>query len=211
MQLNRRLSVRIGLLIALIVVLTLASTRHNADTGSCGGQMITLPFTDVMSSPFFCQIAEAYFSGLANGNSLTTFNPSGNVTRDQMAAFTTRTLDQSLQRGSRRAALDQWWTTQTASNLGLTALGNNPLLVKSDGADLWATSAAQAALLRVRASDGKLLDTWTGANEAFGVLIAMGKVFVTAETNPGTLYDIDPTQPAGAVTIVTSNLGSDAR
>jgi len=62
-----------------------------------------LPFTDVMGSPFFCQIAEAFFSGLTNGTSATTFSPSQNVTREQMAAFTTRTMDQSLKRGSRRA------------------------------------------------------------------------------------------------------------
>src|SRR5215831_17337193 len=98
---KKRSAIPLALLVALVMASTFISSRHHADTGPCGGQSITLPFTDVMSSPFFCQIAEAYFSGLANGNSLTTFNPSGNVTRDQMAAFTTRTLDQSIQRGSR--------------------------------------------------------------------------------------------------------------
>src|SRR5262249_37882317 len=140
-------------------------------------------------SPFFCQIAEAYFSGLANGNSLTTFNPSGNVTRDQMAAFTTRTLDQSIQRGSRRAALDQWWTTQTRQNLRLIDVGAAPESVKSDGADLWvANNSFGGTVSRVRASDGRLLETWTGASNALKVLVAMGKVFVTGGTTPGSLY-----------------------
>src|SRR5215470_2975692 len=105
MKLDPRFTSRLSLLVSLILALTLASTRHHADTGTCGGQMITLPFMDVMSSPFFCQIAEAYFSGLANGTSPTTYNPSGTVSRDQMAAFITRTQDSALRRGSKRAAL----------------------------------------------------------------------------------------------------------
>src|SRR5262249_57977882 len=108
---NSKLAVRIVLLVSLIVNLTVLSTRHRADTGTCGGEMITLPFTDVMGSGFFCQIAEAYFSGLANGTSATTYNPSGTVSRDQMAAFITRTQDSALRSGRKRAALPQFWTT----------------------------------------------------------------------------------------------------
>src|SRR5215470_12185384 len=161
MRIRRRLFTHIGLVVSLILALTIASTRQQADTGTCGGQSITLPFTDVMSSPFFCQIAEAFFTGLANGNSLTTFNPSGNVTRDQMAAFTTRTLDQSLQRGSRRAALNQFWTTQTAANLALTTVGSTPTNVQSDGEDLWVANFSSSTVSQVQASNGKLIATWT--------------------------------------------------
>src|SRR5499433_836518 len=142
MKINLKLAVRITLLVSLIVNLTLFSTRHHADTGSCGGQSITLPFTDVMASPFFCQIAEAFFCGLANGTSGTTYNPSGNVTRDQMAAFITRTQDSSLRRGNKRAALQQFWTTtprylSASGGLGITTVGTSPILVQSDGEDLW--------------------------------------------------------------------------
>lgn len=61
---------------------------------------------------------------------------------------------------------------------------------------------------RVGASDGKLLDTWTGAFGARGVLCAMGKVFVTG--SQGKLYQINPTQPAGAVVKLTSRIGGGA-
>src|SRR5215470_15197935 len=111
MRFNPKLAVRIALLVSLIINLTILSARHHADTGSCGGQTTTLPFTDVMGSQFFCQIAEAFFSGLANGTSPTTYNPSGTVSRDQMAAFITRTQDSALRRGSKRAALQQFWTS----------------------------------------------------------------------------------------------------
>src|SRR5436305_1101558 len=113
MKTTFRLRFRISLLISLIVLAALASTRQHADTGLCGGQMTNLPFIDVANSPFFCQIAEAYIAGLTNGTTTNTYSPSQNVPREQMAAFVTRTLDQSLHRGSRRAALGLWWTSQT--------------------------------------------------------------------------------------------------
>src|SRR5215470_15632141 len=175
MKSNRRLPVRIALLISMMAVLTILSPRHRADTDACGGQSTTVPFMDVAGSPFFCQIAEAYFSGLANGTSATTYTPSGNVTRDQMAAFITRTQDSALRRGSKRAALDQFWTTtpnyaSSSGGLGTTIVGSVPILVQSDGADLWVANG-DSTVSRVRASDGKLLDTWTGATSAFGVLV----------------------------------------
>lgn len=205
---NARLYQRAATVMALMALITAASTQLRADTGTCGGQMITLPFSDVSGgSVFFCSIAEAYFAALTNGTTPSTYSPGESVTREQMAAFITRTLDQSLQRASNRAALDQYWTTQGQNNLGLTTVESQPHLVKSDGADVWVANTGSGTVSRVRASDGKLLETWTGATNAFGVVCAMGKVFVTGTTNPGALYQIDPTLPAGAVTIVSGGLG----
>src|SRR6185295_4968625 len=120
------------------------------------------------------------------------------VTRLQMAAFLSRTVDGVLRRGSRRAALDQFWTTQGASSLGVTTLGGETVMVRSDGADLWVTSDVSQTVSRVRASDGKLLETWTGLPGAAGVLVAMGRIFVTGELPTGQLFRIDPTQPPGS-------------
>jgi len=110
---------------------------------------------------------------------------------------------------SRRAILDQFWTPQNDTVLGSTTVGSEPLLVRSDGADLWVANINSNSVSRVRASDGKLLETWTGATGAYGVLVAMGRVFVTG-TPPGQgqLYRIDPSQAAGPVTTVASNLGA---
>jgi hypothetical protein len=208
---SRRFYHRAMAVVALITILTAASTQLKADTGTCGGQMIALPFTDVPSSNvFFCSIAEAYFSGLSNGTTATTYGTGLNVPREQMSAFVTRTLDQSLRRGSHRAAMDQFWTNQGGNSLGLTTLAasSSPQGIRSDGADLWVASPGTATVSRVRASDGKLLDPpWTGANGAFGVLIAMGKVFVTGTGSPGKLYSLDPTLAPGIVTTVT-NVGN---
>ena len=81
----------------------------------------------------------------------------------------------------------------------------------SDGADLWVVCGGSAEVGRVRASDGKLLETWTGATNGVGVLAAIGRVFADSEDSPGKLYRIDPSQPAGAVTTVATNLGASPR
>src|SRR5205823_884559 len=83
----------------------------------------------------------------------------------------------------------------------------HPRLVESDGTDLWVANEDGNSVSRVRASDGRLLETWTDAPKAWGVLVARGMVFVTGRTSPGSLYLIYPTLPAGAVTTVTSSLG----
>jgi hypothetical protein len=118
-----------------------------------------------------------------------------------MAAFLSRSVDGVLKRGSRRAALDQFWTTQNASALGFTTtIGSFPDLLKSDGLDVWVANN-DGTVSRVRGTDGKLLETWTGATNAYGVLVAMRSVFVTGNNH---LYRIDPSQPAGAVTTVAT-------
>lgn len=204
-----RIPVRAAILLALLVIVTAASARLQASqTGTCGTQLISIPFDDVAAGNiFFCSIAEAFFSGLTNGTSSSTYSPGDVVPREQMAAFISRTMDQSVKRSSPRAALNQYWTTQGANSLALTTVGDAPYLVQSDGADLWVANGLANTVSRVRASDGKLIETWTGATSAYGVLCARGKVFVTGTTSPGRLYQIDPTQPAGAVTLVSSALG----
>lgn len=145
--------------------------------------MTTLPFTDVMGNIFFCQIAEAYISGLTNGTSATTYSPSDPVPREQMAAFVTRTQDSALRRGSRRAALEQWSTPGTVPLTGRILVGNRPRFVKSDGADLWVAVRDSNSLARVRASDGNLLASYELAfsppnPEPNGVLVARGRIYV---------------------------------
>jgi hypothetical protein len=211
MKFNRAMAIRVLVLFSLMASLTMLSSRLQADTGSCGGVTVTLPFTDVQGNPFFCQIAAAYFSGLTNGTSATTYTPGANVTREQMAAFTTRTMDQSLRRGSRRAALNQWATPTSVPLTGKTTVGISPRDIICDGADLWVANFFSGTVSRVRASDGKLLETWTGATAASGIVIARSRVFITGDLSPGKIYVIDPKQAAGAVTTLTSSLPASPR
>jgi hypothetical protein len=193
---------RRALFLSTAVAAAVLSGAGSALLGICG------PFTDVSDAGFCPFVLEIFTLGITTGTSPTTYDPTSSVTRLQMAAFLSRTVDGVAKRGGRRAALDQFWTTQNATVLGLTTVGASPQLLKSDGADIWVANNNGGSVSRVRASDGKLLETWTGAANAVGVLVAVGGVLVTGGTSPGRLYRIDPTQPAGGVTTVASNLGA---
>jgi DNA-binding beta-propeller fold protein YncE len=186
----------------VLLASALAAGAANALLGACG------PFTDAAADSFCPFVLEIFYLGITTGTTPTTYDPSSNVSRLQMAAFLSRTVDSALKRGNRRAAMDQFWTTQNATVLGVTTVGTAPGLVASDGADIWVANTQGASVSRVRGSDGRLLETWTGATSAFGIVPAMGRVFATGVLGPGSLYRIDPSQPAGAVTTVASNLGA---
>ena len=185
---------------ALAAAAALLAGVSGALLAACG------PFADAAGDAFCPFVLEIFYLGITTGTTATTYDPAANVSRLQMAAFLSRTVDGALKRGSRRAALDQFWTAKNASVLGLTTLPATPTLLKSDGADIWATSSGNR-VFRVRASDGKLLETWTGATSAFDLVPAMGRIVVSG--GPG-LFSIDPSQPAGAVTTVASNLPVNA-
>ena len=178
----------------------------------CGGVLsagtVCGPFLDTPNDPFCPFILEVFTLQITTGTSSTTYDPTANVSRTQMAAFLARTVDTTLKHGSRRTAINQLWLPKNASVLGITTVGSGPTLVQSDGQDLWVANNDSNTVSRVRASDGRVQETWTGATFAFGTLIAMNRVLVTGSMNPGTLYMIDPTKAAGAVTTVATNLGN---
>src|SRR5262245_27578404 len=165
-----------------------------------GGALLAVcgPFTDVAADVFCPFVLEIFYLGITTGTTATTYDPASNVSRLQMAAFLSCTVDGVLKRGSRRAALDQFWTTQNATVLGVTTTPQAPLIPVSDGADIW-VSENGGEVVRVRGSDGKLLETWTGASSSYGMLSAMGRIFVSGQAIPGALYRIDPSQSAGVV------------
>jgi S-layer family protein len=189
----------------LVPLLLLSTVLAGAATGivqdQCG------PFTDV--APTICPyVLEMYYLGITAGTSPTTYSPDNPVTRGQAAVFVSKGVNQSIARSSRRAALGQWWTTQQPTLLPPTPVGMGSFTCASDGADVW-VPAGDGTVTRVRASDGAVIETWTGAAAAYGVTIAMGRVLVTGQVpGAGKLYMLDPSQPAGAVTTVADNLGT---
>jgi DNA-binding beta-propeller fold protein YncE len=185
----------------VVALAALFGGAGSALLGVCG------PFTDVSDATFCPFVLEIFTLGITTGTSPTTYDPTGTVNRLQMAAFLSRTVDGVLRRGARRATLNQFWTTESNAGLARTTVGSSPEGVASDGEDLWVANLAGFSISRVHASDGRLLETWTGATAPVSVLPAVGKIFVAGNTTPGRLYRIDPDQPPGAVTTVASNLG----
>ena len=175
--------------------------------GASGLLALCGPFTDVSDAVFCPFVLEIFTLGITTGTTATTYDPAGTVSRLQMAAFLSRTVDSAIKRGGRRAALNHFAKGGGYASLGLTTVGAGPTNVRSDGTDLWVTNADGGTISRVRASDGRLLETWTGAANVAGIRPAMGKVLVAGGTSPGVLFRIDPSQPAGAVSTVATNLG----
>jgi hypothetical protein len=175
----------------------------------CGGVDYPFPYTDVSSvGAAFCPgIMEAYVTGVSKGTTPTTFSPNNTVTRVQMTTFLQRSLDQGLARASRRASLNQWWTSQSVSAMQLVGLGGIPRYCAADGQAIW--TSIGTSVIQVQANTGGVVGTWTGATAgAEGVLVAAGRVFVTGANSPGDLYVIDPTQAPGVVSTAESNLGN---
>ena len=169
--------------------------------GVCG------PFTDVAADVFCPLVLEIFYMGITTGTTATTYDPNANTSRLQMATFLSRTVDSVLKRGSRRAALNQNWTKRVASSVGITNVPGFGSLPESDGQDIWAPSYVNGTVARVRASDGRLLETWDGADNAQDVLLGVaGSVYVSGQGLTPNLYRINPTQAAGAVTTVATNL-----
>jgi hypothetical protein len=187
--------------LSVVAAALFAGASHGL-LGACG------PFTDVAADAFCPFVLEIFYAGITSGTTATTYDPTSSVTRLQMAAFLSRSVDGVLKRGSRRAALDQFWTPGDSGVLGITTVGSGPEMIRSDGLDIWVPASSDNTVSRVRGSDGSVLGTWTGAVLAFDAVVAMGRVLVAGNTSPGRLYEINPTQPAGSVTTVASNLGN---
>ena len=183
----------------LIAAAAMLAGSGSALLGVCG------PFGDVAADAFCPFVLEVFYVGITTGTTPTTYDPAANVSRLQMAAFLSRTVDRTLQRASRRAALGQSWSTK-ATGVMLTTVGQNPVYVRSDGFDVWVCNNGDSTVTRVRASDGKALENWT-ASSCGPVLAAMGQVFLGGLSSPGRLLQIDPRKAPGAATTVASNLG----
>jgi hypothetical protein len=184
----------------LVAGLELVASNSTAFASQpCGTGSYPFPYTDVASvtDPFCPGIMEAYVTGVSKGTTPTTFSPNDNVTRLQMTTFLQRSIDLGLRRNSWRASAEQWWVPQNHINVQTISLAGAPVLCKPDRDSIWV--AVGSTVVRIEASTGKVLGTWTGANGATGILVAEGLVFVTGTLSPGVIYVIDPTAPPGAV------------
>ncbi|HKF45069.1 MAG TPA: S-layer homology domain-containing protein, partial [Thermoanaerobaculia bacterium] len=185
---------------AVSLAAALIGGAGSALMGTCG------PFTDTAADAFCPFVLEIFTLGITTGTTATTYDPTGNVTRLQMAAFLSRSVDGVLNRGSRRAALKQFWNWdfQYAT---LIPSGGSPFLIESTGPDVWVASY-DGTVKRFRGSDAVALGTWTGATNAVGILVAGDTTWITGETSPGSLYYIPLGSSSGAVFAATTTLGN---
>jgi hypothetical protein len=84
-------------LLAVLSIFTVILGGASALLGVCG------PFTDVAADSFCPFVQEVFYLGVTTGTTPTTYDPTSNVSRLQMAAFLSRSVDGLLKRGSSRA------------------------------------------------------------------------------------------------------------
>src|SRR6476660_3003681 len=101
------LTPRIPRTAVILMVLAALSGAAGGLLGVCG------PFTDVTDATFCPFVLEIFTLGITTGTTPTTYDPAGSVTRLQMAAFLSRSVDGLLRRGSRRAALQRFASPQS--------------------------------------------------------------------------------------------------
>src|SRR6266508_776963 len=136
-------STRRFLAIGIVMAAVVFGGAASGLLGVCG------PFTDVAADSFCPFVLEVFYLGITTGTTPTTYDPASAVSRLQMAAFLSRGVDGVLKRGSRRAALKQFWTPQNTLVVGLTTVGNGPGQVQSDGADIWVANLTGGTVSRV--------------------------------------------------------------
>src|SRR5262245_2826615 len=184
-------------LLALAAAAAISIGAAGGMLGACG------PFTDVPDGVFCQFVLEIFTLGITTGTTPTTYDPAANVSRLQMAAFLSRTVDGALKRGSRRTAINRQYTAQTSAALLTVSIGNYPRQIQRGGVDVWVAATSENSVVRLRGTDGAILGTWS-ANFPSSILVAMGRVFTAGN---GLLKRIDPTQPPGPATVVSSLLG----
>src|SRR5215471_11520380 len=115
--------------------------------GTCG------PFTDVALDVFCPFVLEVFYTGITTGTTPTTYDPASPVSRLQMAAFLSRTVDGVVRRGSRRTPLNKFWTQKNVLNPIQT--GGGSYLADTDGTDIWVASRDANWIQRLDGSDGR--------------------------------------------------------
>jgi hypothetical protein len=107
---------RQSLVVSLAVAAALLGGAGGSLFGVCG------PFTDVSDAAFCPFVLEIFTLGITTGTTPTTYDPAGSVSRLQMAAFLSRTVDGAVRRGHPRAAQERLWNPRSDSVLALTTV-----------------------------------------------------------------------------------------
>jgi hypothetical protein len=127
-----------------------------------------------------------------------------------MAAFVTRTLDQSLKRGHPRAALGEWWTNKTTVRTATGTGGHNPRFLASDGLTVWVSNNQSNTVSRMDIKTGALIGELTGITAPEQIVIVSGWVYVASAQSPGKIYYTSiATTVNASISERASNLGNN--
>lgn len=127
-----------------------------------------------------------------------------------MAAFTTRTLDQSVKRSHTRAALGEWWTNKSTFFRFLTATNfHNPRFLACDGLTVWVSNTEGNTVSRIDIKTGELICTLTGVPSPEQLIIVDGFVFVASFQSPGKIYYSDIRRVTNQPMVLLKSVGNN--
>ena len=156
--------------------------------GNCG------PFTDVAADAFCPLILEIFTLGITTGTTATTFDPASNVSRLQMAAFLSRTVDGTLKRAG---APGSPWTVLDAAD-GARAGANDARRVGPAGPVQRDGPLGGGRRRNGESNPGRRRIAGrdlVGRHERIGGPGRDGRIFVSGLDTSGKLYRIDPSLP----------------
>ena len=189
------------LLIAAALMFVPTRTGRILAQGALCGQ-----FTDVPSTSVYCSfILEAYYTGITQGTSATTFSPSATLPREQAVTFLSRTMDNTLHRGTVRTAIGKTWSpTSIASGTAAdVAAAVNDIV--SDGIYLW-VARNDGKILKMGSTDRRVLEIWSIPSGIPRKLGFFAGVLWIAD-NQGGLSQLNPAATVGTASLVTNGTG----
>ncbi len=174
--------------------------RILAQSAICG------QFTDVPSTSVYCSfILEAYYTGITQGTSATTFSPSTTLPREQAVTFLSRSIDNTLHRGTVRTAMGKTWSPTTSAGGAVTDVAAAINDIVSDGVYLW-VARNDGKILKMGSTDRRVLEIWSIPGGIPRKLGFFAGVLWIAD-NQGGLSQLNPAATVGTASLVTNNTG----
>ena len=177
--------------------------------GSASGLLATCgPFTDAAGDAFCPFILEIFYLGITTGTTRrptipAPTSPASRWRRSSRERWTEPSSEAAAARPSTSSG-----RTQNATVLGLTtASRHRSLLVQSDGADLWVSQQSGNAVSRVAEATGSCSRPGPERRAPRRAGRHGPSPRDRREHTRASSTQINPSQPAGAVTTVASNLG----
>ena len=152
-------------------------------TGAVSVLAVCGPFTDFTDAQFCPFVLAIFYSGITTGDDPTTFDPTANVSRLQMAAFLSPHRGRGPQEGKPARVSPAELDDEGPVGLRADDARQRPPRdsSKSDGEDLWVSHAGAPSLECTRATAASS-GAWTGASSGQAVLSGDGRIFVAGAT-----------------------------
>jgi DNA-binding beta-propeller fold protein YncE len=172
---QRRWVMRKGLVVSVMVAVICIAGQVQAQI-TCTGTV----FNDVdsVTQPLFCGWVELFSQlGITSGCAVNPplYCPDDFVTRGQMAVFVTKATAVPFQKNPMQIALLKWYDAGQAATF---PVGDAPIGIAFDGANIWVANFDSDNVTKLRASDGAHLGTFPVGDLPVGIAFDGASIWV---------------------------------